>query len=99
MNFVTKEKTRRYYERHFGEDYSDFEHIYEMLESMDNSVLNLDKDKLSEHGKYYAQTTAKEIRMTYAEKDLIELTVHQADFIALMGVIITGNAIKMLGGL
>lgn len=99
MNFVTKEKTRRYYERHFGEDYSDFEHIYGMLESMDNSVLSLDKDKLSEHGKYYAKTTAKEIRMTYAEKDLIELTVHQADFIALMGVIITGNAIKMLGGL
>jgi hypothetical protein len=99
MYFMNRPKVKIYYKRHFGEDFTDFDHIYEMLESMDNSVLNLDKDKLSEHGKYYAKTTAKEIRMTYAEKDLIELTVHQADFIALMGVVITGNAIKMLGGL
>jgi hypothetical protein len=99
MNFLNRSKVKMYYKRHFGEDCTDFDHIYGMLESMDNSVLSLDKDKLSEHGKYYAKTTAKEIRMTYAEKDLIELTVHQADFIALMGVIITGNAIKMLGGL
>lgn len=99
MNFLNRSRVKMYYKRHFGEDCTDFDHIYGMLESMDNSVLSLDKDKLSEHGKYYAKTTAKEIRMTYAEKDLIELTVHQADFIALMGVIITGNAIKMLGGL
>ena len=62
MNFISKPKVKIYYKRHFGEDYTDFDHIYGLLDNLDKGVLYLDKDELSEHGKYYAKTTAKEIR-------------------------------------
>ena len=99
MNFMTKEKVLRYYERHFGEDYSDFEHIYEIILNIDKQAVDLGKKTLASYGMYFAKTKTKEIRMNYASEELIELTIDQADFIALMGVIITGNAIKALGGL
>ena len=96
MNFVTKEKARRHYGRHFGEDYRDFEHIYEILVDITQDVLSYNKQDLRKYGHYFAKAPVKRVRMEWAEDNLIELTPKQADFICTMGVVIISRAMMML---
>lgn len=96
MNLIDKKNTKSFYYRHFAKDDTDFEHIYEILSNIEHDVLGYDKETLRNHGFYFAKAPVKEVRMEWAEDNLIELTPRQAEFICTMGVVIISRAMMML---
>ena len=96
MNLIDKDNTKSFYLRHVDKDDTDFEHIYGILSNIEKDVLTYEKETLRNHGFYFAKAPVKEVRMEWAEDNLVELTPKQADFICTMGVVIISRAMMML---
>ena len=95
-SLISRDKTKYYYYKHFDKDSTDFDHIYEILINIEKDVLSYNQKELRKYGRYFAKAPVKEIRMEWAEHELIELTPEQAEFICTMGVVIIARAIMIL---
>ena len=100
MPLITKDKTRDFYFRHFDKDDTDFDHMYEVITMVEKDIsdcVKFKKEDLRKYGHHFAKAPVQEMRMEWAEDNLIELTPKQTEFISIMGIVIISRAMKVLG--